>query len=165
MGVMNLKTHITASVLVLTQTIPALAQEERTPYATTRKCAVDSLRAAYAPAAVRIISDEHGPRAFLISNEEEFNTLISIDPVTALVNWIDVQKYTFDMKNYEWAYSKLDYKNGQQNGMLSDRGSDKTPVIEAADLMLEVDDLMRRCMHEYPLGNLEKSTPHNFNLG
>ncbi|GEM_PF-5981299 len=160
---MNLRSHITTSFLALAQALPAQAQEERTPYSTTRECAIQSLRENFSPFAIEVIEDEQGVGAFAAIGDGQLSSLIKIDPGTGLVSWIDVQTNADNPDVDLNSVAKLDYKGGTQNGTLTSDGTGRLPVEAAIGMTRKLDDAMRQCSQGMLLGSVAARS--NFKLG
>jgi hypothetical protein len=121
------------------------------------------LRESFAPFAIDIIEEPQGVGAFASIGDAQVSSLISIDPQTGLVNWIDFQTQAADPAIDLHATARLDYKEGTQNGEMSAGGKGQLPIDAAVAATRQLDDKLRQCSQTMLLGSLANRSP--FKLG
>lgn len=157
---MDLKSHLTTGFLALAHALPAQAGEERTPYAASRECAIQSLRENFAPFTIDVIEEELFIGASTSIGDAEVSSYIAIDPESGFVNWIDAQFSAADPDVDLGSSALLDYKNGTQNAELSANGQGQVVVESAVALTRNVDNSLRKCSQGMLLGALGVPAPH-----
>ena len=160
---MNLKQHITASFLALTQAIPAYAEGEKDVYAVTRECATQSLRDTFP--VFEINEGERGVGGFVVLKAATVSSNVTINPDNGLVEYVDVQVISTNSESDIWAAAQLNYESGYQEDEFSSSPLSEKTAHKASKIAKDLDSKMRNCMGGFQLGSLKNSSPRNFDIG